>query len=175
MLSPEQLFQMEKRNSGPLLKDGQDLTVDVSKLPKGPNNAAWVTPKYEVLGNDYNVFQLKISDSGATRYTVPDEVVSLKKGNSYTHTLETYGVSVTTDPTFSLEMHDVRDPTNWFIKTQGEAAFFYDKYVEFGFRLPSQRIYGFGERSRSFGLTEGAWQMWARNGDDTFDDGSSGL
>lgn len=128
---------MELRSSGPLLKpaekDGQDLTVDVTKLPKDVvNNEAWGKVGYEVLGNDYHTFQIKISDTMNERYTVPEEAVSPKQGNSYTHKLETYGISLVEDP-FSLEMHDVRDPNNWFVKTKGEASFFYDKYVEFGF------------------------------------------
>lgn len=89
-----------------------------------------------MLGNDYHTFQLKISDTKNARYTVPEEAVSPKKGNSYTHKLETYGISLVADP-FSLEMHDNRDPDNWYVKTAGEASLFLDKYVEFGFQLPT--------------------------------------
>jgi hypothetical protein len=28
-------------------------------------------------------------------------------------------------------------------------------------KLPTQKIYGFGERNREFGLGEGAWTMFA--------------
>ena len=39
-------------------------------------------------------------------------------------------------------------------------------------KLPSQRIYGFGERVRDFQLEEGAWTMWASGGNfSTIDDG----
>lgn len=40
------------------------------------------------------------------------------------------------------------------------------------FNLPSQRIYGFGERIHEFALKEGAWNMWAQGQPSPYDDGS---
>ena len=39
--------------------------------------------------------------------------------------------------------------------------------------LPSRRIYGFGERIKSFDLGEGSWTMWA-SGDDIKNDNGFG-
>jgi hypothetical protein len=36
-----------------------------------------------------------------------------------------------------------------------------DKYIQMDFILPSNRIFGFGERIHEFQLKEGAWTMWA--------------
>jgi len=40
------------------------------------------------------------------------------------------------------------------------------------FNLPSQNIFGFGERIHEFGLKEGAWNMWAQGQPSPYDDGS---
>jgi alpha-glucosidase (family GH31 glycosyl hydrolase) len=50
-----------------------------------------------------------------------------------------------------------------------------DKYIQMDFQLPSQRIFGLGERNREFGLTEGTWTMWAVGRETPYDDGSGGL
>src|SRR5882757_3551837 len=39
-------------------------------------------------------------------------------------------------------------------------------------QLPSQRMYGLGERVREFQLGEGTWTMWARGADSPYDDGT---
>lgn len=36
-----------------------------------------------------------------------------------------------------------------------------DKYIQMDFTLPSQNIYGLGERIHEFGLGEGTYTMWA--------------
>lgn len=43
------------------------------------------------------------------------------------------------------------------------------------FILPSQRIFGFGERVREFQLTEGTWTMWAIGQNSPYDDGTGRL
>jgi alpha-glucosidase (family GH31 glycosyl hydrolase) len=47
-----------------------------------------------------------------------------------------------------------------------------DKFIQMDFNLPSQRIYGFGERIHEFALGEGAWNMWADGQPSPYDDGS---
>lgn len=42
------------------------------------------------------------------------------------------------------------------------------------FQLPSQRLYGFGERTREFSLGEGTWTMWAHGKNNVYDDGLGG-
>lgn len=39
-------------------------------------------------------------------------------------------------------------------------------------QLPSQKIYGLGERNREFTLSEGTWTMWANGQETPHDDGS---
>lgn len=47
-----------------------------------------------------------------------------------------------------------------------------DKYMQIDFKLPTQRIYGFGERQREFTLGEGTWTMWANGQETPYDDGT---
>ena len=37
-----------------------------------------------------------------------------------------------------------------------------DKFMQIDFVLPTQMIYGFGERTRNFGLSAGSWTMWSK-------------
>lgn len=46
-----------------------------------------------------------------------------------------------------------------------------DKFIQMDFLLPSQRLYGFGERIHDFQLDEGTWTMWAIGLDSPVDDG----
>jgi len=49
---------------------------------------------------------------------------------------------------------------------------FSDKYIQLDLQLPSQKIYGLGERNREFTLTEGTWTMWANGQETPHDDGT---
>mmetsp|Transcript_28241 Transcript_28241/g.42750 ORF Transcript_28241/g.42750 Transcript_28241/m.42750 type:complete len:248 (-) Transcript_28241:4298-5041(-) len=41
-------------------------------------------------------------------------------------------------------------------------------------KLPSQRLFGLGERNRQFQLEEGAWTMWSKSNEEVLDDGTGG-
>ena len=58
------------------------------------------------------------------------------------------------------------------ISTENQTMLLTDKFLQMDFNLPSQRIYGLGERNRGFALTEGTWTMWANGQASPFDDGS---
>jgi len=49
-----------------------------------------------------------------------------------------------------------------------------DKYIQLDLNLPSQRIYGLGERNHEFGLEEGTWTMWANDKKPEYDEGTGG-
>lgn len=40
--------------------------------------------------------------------------------------------------------------------------------------IPTNRVYGFGERESGFALGEGAWSMWAQAAEAEYDDGHGG-
>ena len=44
---------------------------------------------------------------------------------------------------------------------ENQTFYMTDKFIQMDFKLPSQRVYGLGERNRKFNLEEGTWTMWA--------------
>jgi|LauGreDrversion4_2_1035121.scaffolds.fasta_scaffold2929074_1 hypothetical protein len=62
---------------------------------------------------------------------------------------------------FGFEVHDVTDPSNWFLDTRNQTFIFADKYVQMDFKIPSWNVYGFGDRYAEFKLLPGAYNMWA--------------
>ena len=87
--------------------------------------------------------------------------------------LEMLGFNLNTAP-FSFSFTDVGDQENVFITTDYSSLVFMDKYIQMDMILPSQRLYGFGERIHEFGLGEGSWTMFAKGQDSNYDDGASG-
>ena len=72
---------------------------------------------------------------------------------------------------FSFSFTDPTDLSNVFLTTENQTLFFLDKYIQMDFKLPSQRLYGLGERVHEFGLTQGTWTMWAIGQNSPYDDG----
>jgi hypothetical protein len=60
------------------------------------------------------------------------------------------------------------------IDTENQTLVIQDKFMQMDMKLPSQRIYGFGERTRTFDLGEGTWTMWANGQETPHDDGMGG-
>ena len=68
----------------------------------------------------------------------------------------------TNDKPFGFSYTDPGDVNNVYLSTMDSNLIFMEKYMQIDFQLPSQRVYGFGERMREFGLGEGTWTMWAK-------------
>lgn len=84
-------------------------------------------------------------------------------------------MSFETNP-FSIKFTDTRNNSNILLHTQNSNFYMTDKYIQLDLQLPSQRIYGLGERNREFTLGEGTWTMWATGDQSTpYDDGTGGL
>ena len=86
------------------------------------------------------------------------------------------GFSLQNDP-FAFQFSDVAAQTeeeNVLLSTMDSTMVFLDKFIQMDFQLPSQRVYGLGERVREFNLEEGVWQMWAKGQDSPYDDGTGG-
>lgn len=83
------------------------------------------------------------------------------------------GLEVESAP-FSFKFVDNRNRNNTFIHMEQSNFFMTDKYLQLDLQLPSQRLYGLGERNREFALTEGTWTMWSRTEQSSYDDGMGG-
>ena len=60
------------------------------------------------------------------------------------------------------------------LDTSNQAFIFQDKFIQVDMKLPSGKIYGFGERAASFDLGYGAWSMWSQGVDAEQDIGQGG-
>lgn len=73
--------------------------------------------------------------------------------------------------TFGFRLVDNKDPTNILLDTVGQTLLFSDKYIQMDYILPTQFVYGFGDRIHEFRLSEGAFTMWSSGQKGTYDDG----
>jgi hypothetical protein len=74
---------------------------------------------------------------------------------------------------FNFQFGDI-ESNEILIDTWDQAFVWQDKFIQIDLKLPTQKIYGLGERSREFHLGEGAWTMWANGQETPYDDGSGG-
>lgn len=138
----------------------------------GVNNQLIKNINFAVDMTDYTVARLIMTDADSTRYAVPKKVVNAPESNNNMR-LDMVGFSYKLNP-FSIAFKDSSDNSNVFLTTEGQTLLMSDKFIQMDFKLPSQRMYGFGERVREFQLTEGTWTMWADGGNSPYDDGSTG-
>lgn len=47
-----------------------------------------------------------------------------------------------------------------YVTTQGEPFLFMNYFVQIGYKIESQRLFGLGERTRTFQLQEGSYIMY---------------
>lgn len=73
---------------------------------------------------------------------------------------------------FSFSFSSTRS-SDVLVSTEDQTFYMTDKFIQMDFKLPSQRIYGLGERNRKFNLEEGTWTMWA-NGQESQEDVGTG-
>jgi hypothetical protein len=109
---------------------------------------------------------------GGSLWMPPSESVN-RPGQDRTARNDMNGLSVELDP-FSFTFTDTRNSSNVLLHTKDSNFLMMDKYYQMDLQLPSQRIYGLGERNREFTLGEGAWTMWA-NGQETPHDEGKGV
>lgn len=116
--------------------------------------------------------RLVLTDGDARRFSIPESMVNKRTGD-LSMRLENLGISLFDDKTesFGLKMTDVKDTNNWIFNTIGQTLLFSDKYIQMDFLLPSQRVYGMGDRVHEFLLGEGAFTMWTSGQDAEYDDG----
>ena len=73
--------------------------------------------------------------------------------------LEMLGFSYNLNP-FEFSFTDVVKGAK-LLSTEQQSLVMTDKFIQIDFKLPSQRIFGFGERVHDFQLQEGTYTMWA--------------
>jgi len=81
---------------------------------------------------------------------------------------------MTNDP-FGFELRSTRSEKDTLLSTVASDIVISDKYLQIDLQVPSQRIYGLGERNRQFTLSAGTWTMWANGQASPYDNGQGGL
>lgn len=73
---------------------------------------------------------------------------------------------------FSFSYSD--EKKNALVNTTGQTFVHETRFTQMDFLLPTQKIYGFGERAGNFSLGQGAWTMWSHEADAHTDGGEGG-
>lgn len=137
----------------------------------GNNNNISKTLNWQVDVVSPSIARLVLTDGDVSRFSIPENMLNKPTG-SFTFRLENLGISFNgPQDTFGLKITDVKDPTNWIVNTVGQTLLFADKYIQMDLMLPSQRIYGLGDRHKEFILGEGAYTMWTSGQVGQYDDG----
>lgn len=92
-------------------------------------------------------------------FDIPEDLVHKMKEDQRQR-LELENVTVETEP-FSATFRDINDNYQELVSTLDQTLFFAKNFIQIDFKLASQRLYGFGERTRDFALGEGTYTMWS--------------
>lgn len=96
----------------------------------------------------WRVAHLTLTDEENERFSIPKSTVPNPEKNDNMR-LDMLGFTYDLDP-FTLTFRDPVKPENVLLTTKDQSLVFMDKFIQMDFLLPSQRLYGFGERIHDF-------------------------
>jgi alpha-glucosidase (family GH31 glycosyl hydrolase) len=163
--------KLEKLNAEIVLEDNELIKANPRQVPVGNNNPLIQSVSFEFGQADFKTAYVKLTDANADRYSPPESVVNKLSANGMMK-LDMCGFEMFNDP-FGFKFTD--DKTGDAILTTENSAFIMmDKYMQLDMTLPSRRIFGLGERTKSFLVGEGTWTMWANGQQTPTDNGLGG-
>jgi hypothetical protein len=133
--------------------------VNHAKMARGVNNQFSKNLRFKMGMRSWRIAHFVLTDNDTERYTIPTTALP-DPINDESMRLDMLGFKIDLNP-FSFSFSDPLDSSSVYVDTTNQSLVFMDKFVQMDFKLPSQRIYGFGERVREFNLSEGTWTMWA--------------
>ena len=121
---------------------------------------------------DTNILHMKITDKNSQRWEVPDfygEPKDLEPAK-----LDSMGIEVAAEgETFAFSLTDKNSQK--VFDSHGTTFKYFDKYLEFGVSIPSQRIYGIGEHCSPFEMgstrDESIYTLWNKDSANPYADG----
>ena len=162
---------IEELHSQPVSTTTDMFKADPRQVPTGMNNPIIKNVSFEFGQADYNTAYVRLTDGEKERYSPPEEFVN-KPGAKANMRLDMCGFELINDP-FGFQYKSYID-NEVVLSTKDSAFVMMDKYLQMDINLPSRRIYGFGERVKSFALGEGTWTMWASGNANKTDNGMGG-
>ena len=120
-----------------------------------------------------NTFRLKISDATTQRWEIPETEPFPHYPNPKLIPMEESSFTVNFYDPFAFSI--INKETKEVIFDTRDSRFIYtDYYIELSTKLPSNLVYGFGERAYKFKLKAGTYTMWGRDKPDVLEDGRGG-
>jgi len=124
--------------------------VEPQTILEGVNNDIISEIAFEIGQADYKTAYVSLSDARNLRYSPPEDLVG-KKSSNQNMRLDMCGLTYSTKDTFDFTFTSTRDGSE-LVSSKGGNFLMLDKYIQLDLTLPSQRIYGLGERTREFDL-----------------------
>lgn len=149
------------------------IKLNPKNIPTGYNNNYTTSVNFEFGQVDFKIHKLKFSDASEEKFSPPEDLVYTRNA-SVEMSLDMVGFKLNQDP-FGFELRSTRTENDTLVSMSLESDFVMsDKFMQLDLQVPTQRIYGFGERQREFTLSEGTWTMWANGRASSYDDGMGG-
>ncbi|CAI2383231.1 unnamed protein product [Moneuplotes crassus] len=148
------------------LKAGEciDASIGEGKVCEKENNkfADDVTAEFSVLGT--GISRSFFWDTNNPHRWNPAHVDGFLGdiGEDELSMLDGVGFETTDETNFGFKLTDVVSNKPVFDSTK-RPLIFTDKYLEIGFTLPTQTLFGLGQHNSKFLLSEGEWTMWNRD------------
>ena len=160
-------------NTTYMAADGSLITMNPKDIPSGINNNFTTSVHFEFSQVDFKISKLNFQDATQTKFSPPADLVKTRDA-SVEMSLDMVGFKLNTDP-FGFEIRSTRTENDTLVSMTNTSDFVMsDRFMQLDLQVPSQRIYGFGERQRQFTLGEGTWTMWANGRQQSYDDGAGG-
>lgn len=136
------------------------IKLDPKTIPTGYNNNYTTNVSFEFGQVDFKIHKLRFADSMKEKFTPPEDLVYTRNA-SVEMSLDMVGFKLNQDP-FGFELRSTRTVNDTLVSISSESDFVMsDRFMQLDLQVPTQRIYGFGERQRQFSLDKGTWTMWA--------------
>lgn len=157
------------------VRSSPQFRVASERIPVGTNNKNIEKVRFRFAQSGLGRSFLELSDENdPARWDIPEEVVPKDKEDSRTQLASMSNFEHGTDQFWFRMGQRYVSNDEVLVDTEGQAFVMQDKFMQIDMKLPTQKIFGFGERQREFGLGEGAYTMWANGQETPYDDGTGG-
>ena len=180
--SSPQLRKPENIKLIPKLKISLNLEYDkIYHLKiKDADNKRWEVPEKDILDeeylsnrNDNKVVMSKLKSKYIAKYFYIDFLTNITNSNDDNKNTTESNENIKEEFGFRI-MSQENDEIYSFSTSKN--FLFSDTYINFEFKLTSDKIYGFGERTHDFQLKEGTYTIWPHDcGGTKYDDGLGGM